>query len=346
MENEINAVVLNTKNELVSCAFPRFHSIYNPDSENIDWFSAIAEEKIDGVLVIVFNYKGNVFVQTRESIIASNLIPGTDESYRQAVERILSKKFDNPFSPFRVGDGSEDFVWVFEFVSPKNNTVIRYEEEDLVLLSIIKKSLGQVELHRGIVDAFAKGYNFTRPRKFVVRSEEEAVSFHNEVNFPYGPGIVISDRRGKRVKLVSNTFKTMEKLTNQYVSEKQIAYAALTGFGDRLSMRFGRFADLLLLFDTTIREIAEDADDFWSANYQLSSGKEFAGRVKDYSMRGLLFSIWSGKVENYSGVLSWLTPKNVIEETKKRHILSYREALKNFNETMEVNNNVRREGAC
>lgn len=344
IEKETNAIVLDNDNNIVSCAFPRFRGLFDSRASQIHWESATGEQKLDGKLVMIYNHRGNTFIQTRESATASNIIPGTNETYSQAVRAVLTKKFGNPFSPFNTNKYSADLVWLFEFVSPKNNTVTMYEEDGLALLSVIKKSLGQTELKRHLAENFADDYNFTIPYRFAIRSEEEAIDLHNELNDPIGPGIVITDKRGKRVSLVSDVFKTIEKLTNPVVSEKQIATVALTGYAELLSNRFKSFADLLLLFDTTIHEIIDDLDNIWSFNKDILSRKVFAERIDDTEngeMKRILFKMRSGKVENFSDVLACLCSETLIEETKRRHRLSYNKIHREFKKFKEVSSNVR-----
>lgn len=338
MEKEINAILLDNDNEIVSCSFPKIFSLYSPNARKIDWNTAVAEEKLDGKLIMIYNHKGTVFIQTEESATAANPVPDTNVSYYEAIRNFLTKKFVKPFGPFN-GKACEKYVWIFEFISSKNNTVKTYGD-NLVLLGIIKKSMGQVELKSKFVDLFAEEYNFTRPQKFIVNSEEDAIKLHNEINNPYGPGIIITDKSTNRVKLVSNTFETIKRLTRDNVTEKHIAKAALTGFADDFYVRFEHYGDLLLLFDTTLNEIVEEIDNDWFFFKNSVSKKHFASQVSGNNYKRILFSMWEDKIEFFGDVLPFISAEELILETKRRHKLSYERAYDKFSKSMEVKSNV------
>jgi len=125
--------VWNLKGELVSASFPKFFNwgekpAITPPPQTLE--DARLVEKIDGSALIISKYKGNFMVRTRRTIDARGMEKNGDE-----VEILLTKY---PAIKELYPDWETwTFSLIFEWVSPRNQIVIRYTEPDLFLVGAV-----------------------------------------------------------------------------------------------------------------------------------------------------------------------------------------------------------------
>lgn len=320
IENEARALILDKNAEVVSISFPRFFNAHEPHAASIDWNTAIAERKHDGSLVVVYNHKGNYFIQTRRNAVAGGSVyGGTVSNYYEMVFEVLSSKFSDPFGPFKRFDPRGDYCWVFEIVSPLNRIVTLYEETDVVLLAAVNKRQLR-EMNSDHVSKFASDNGFTRPTMCKVNSVEEVVQICEGLDELH-EGFVVRDSLGNRIKIKNRAYTRIGRAVNAggETSPKHFAEITLRGDAEEFKSYFGGYKEIIGLMQNVLQDIFREVNEIWLANRDIPSRKEFAEVVLKYRLSDILFKLRSGKIKNVDEASKFIKAKFLVEETKLRH---------------------------
>jgi T4 RnlA family RNA ligase len=112
-------------------AFPAFHKFFNWRENPYTDFSigddeiVVAQEKIDGSLIHPIVVEDRLFVKSKTSFLSEHA-----EAGKELLEND-DKKRSLVFDLYKDG-----FVPLFELIGPGNQVVVRYDEDDLVLLAV------------------------------------------------------------------------------------------------------------------------------------------------------------------------------------------------------------------
>lgn len=133
-------------------AFPAFHKFFNWKENPYSDFPIeddevlVVQEKIDGSLIHPIVVDDNLFVKSKTSFLSEHA-----EAGRKLLERDDRRK-NLVFDLYQDG-----FVPLFELIGPKNQVVVKYDRDDLVLLSVRNIYNGRY-LAPGEVEKIAKDY--------------------------------------------------------------------------------------------------------------------------------------------------------------------------------------------
>jgi len=295
---------------VISFSFPRFFNYRENPEDIIDWETARAEVKHDGSLIVIYNHRGNWFIQTRQSANAEGTLNGNNYiTYNKAVVSLLEQKCkNNPFEYFR-----DHYCYVFEFVSPLNRIVTPYSENDLYLLSIFNKRT-LTECDSWIVDDVAKEFNFSRPGVFDVNNADDVSKLFSDLN-DLDEGFVIVDSYKNRIKMKNIRYLSIAKTINagNKVSPKNFADIVLTGETDEILTYFPEFKKQIGFFEDTLKMIEKDLETIWRNNRDKKSQKEFAISIKNHPFSGVLFDLRSCKISNINEGIRKIKPKAIVE---------------------------------
>lgn len=133
-------------------AFPAFHKFFNwrenpyTDFPIEDNEPVVVQEKIDGSLIHPLVVEDRLFVKSKASFLSEHA-----EAGKELLERDDKKK-SLVFDLYKDG-----FVPLFELIGPKNQVVVRYDQDDLVLLAVRNIYNGRYVPLEG-VEKIAKDY--------------------------------------------------------------------------------------------------------------------------------------------------------------------------------------------
>lgn len=141
---------------LISASFPKFFNLGEkpdiyPNPEKFKDWNII--EKIDGSTLIVSKYNNELIHRTRGTFDASNLENGYE------IET-LKQKYPNVFKSI-----DENYSYIYEWVTPNNQIVIKYTEPELYLIGIINHSNYNLTNQKSL-DEFAKALGVKRPKRY------------------------------------------------------------------------------------------------------------------------------------------------------------------------------------
>ena len=107
----------------VCVPFFKFGNYGEPYADDIDWNTARVQEKIDGSLIKVWNYKGEWRISTNNTINAETAkTNNNDDTFLNVFNRAWSQT-GKQFSEL-----NPDYTYMFELVSPQTRVVIPYGE--------------------------------------------------------------------------------------------------------------------------------------------------------------------------------------------------------------------------
>ena len=146
---EANGLILNTNGDIVSMGFKRFYNVHKSHAALISWKNAKAQLMDDGTLVVIYYYKGNWNIQTKERVNGDQSMRDSKITIRLAVTEVFKAMFNNrPFSPFD-GFPNKDMCYVFEYVSPYNKIITPYSDSSVILLGVVnKKDLREIKCRK------------------------------------------------------------------------------------------------------------------------------------------------------------------------------------------------------
>lgn len=197
----------NAKGELISAGFPYFpnwgeNEKHFPTPKTLNDSSIY--EKMDGILLIVSQYKNHRIVRTKNLLDAEQL-PGANEI------RSFKEIYINRLADYFIRNNSWNYSFLFEWLSPTNRLIVNYGNEPrFVLVGAIYNEnytfIGQKDL-----DIFANGIGLERPSKRGANSIEDLI---NDVSkWDTSEGVVVMSYAGENIhKIKSNWYLSKLKI--------------------------------------------------------------------------------------------------------------------------------------
>ena len=273
---EWNDVTLNCRGliadgegNIVARPFKKFFS-YEQLNGVLPEENFIVEEKLDGSMLIAFNYKGQLITSTRGSFVSDQAKKG--------------KELLGTFLPM------ENYTFIFEVIYPENRVVVNYDFSGVVLLSVWE---GNQEFTADMRDKFAKYYKFRKPKVYrYFKSVEEMLSYEK----PNLEGFVLHYETGERVKIKLADYKRLHRLITG-VSEKTVWEAMRNGTVEQM---LEGTPDEFYNFVEEVREILQTRYDVIEAaakDYFVDLGdrKANAMHYQHFQYPSILFNMLDGK---------------------------------------------------
>lgn len=293
---ECRALVLEVGTwEVVARSFPRFFNAGEcpDDDKKFDWSSFTAEDKEDGSLMSLFNYRGSWLVTTRGSFALGEIQQGSGKVWEEAFYDALPN--EKGLDYLHLGH-----TYVFEFCSRMNKVVRDYPEPTLFLLSAFHNKTG-VEASEHICDSVAGYLGVKRPSRFCAQSFSDIVELVNNASEPTFEGYVLRDRHGTRLKVKNPSYVALHHLKDNgnVFAAKNLVPLLLKG----------EHAEVLAAFPEAAEKLADVAEKLggavgrmkmaWDAAKGARTQKEFALVVTKLGgpLKALLFDARKKGVE-------------------------------------------------
>jgi hypothetical protein len=235
-ENKIfRSSIWNEQGELVSASFPKFvnwgeNPITFPVPDSLE--NCVVTEKLDGSLLIVSKYKGEIIFRTRGTFDAFKLPNGLELAYFFSKYPWIEKILKN----------SEETIsksYLFEWVSPTNKIILNYgSEPDWYLIGVVEHFNYSLATQADL-DLLAKIFNCKRPNKFTFIGKN---SLLDEVSLWKGKeGVCVYSNNDQTIHKVKSTWyltlhrlkseiNNMTKLLDVYLSKDKPTYGDFKRF--------------------------------------------------------------------------------------------------------------------
>lgn len=302
---EARGVILDAENgfRVVRLAFYKFFNIDEPYAAQLDWYSAIATEKIDGSIMTVWYGRGGWRVSTN----------GTIDAYKAELAGVSPyKTFGELFDAAAKTSGlnydvlNPEFCYTFELVSPWNKVVLSYPEPALYHLST--RYLGE-DWENTEFEEIEVNIGVRKPKVYALNTEKEYRQC--VADMPEGhEGIVIRDAFYRRVKVKTPLYFELHRMSNNGVlnAERVVELIRANDYEEFLSY----FPEHRPYFES-VKRVLNDvpfilADiqtrvDGWKSRNQMRSESTrrrwFAEEVSIYQLKALYFKAYDGCLYAY-----------------------------------------------
>jgi len=197
--------------ELISAGFFKFPN-WGENPENFPVPTSLkgttVVEKIDGSLLIVSQYKGQLILRTRGTSDASKLNNGHElEIFRKQFVKAL--KWDTP--------DTWNVSLLFEWVSPEQKIILNYgEQPDWYIVGIVNHT--NYSLHsQSDLDMWGKNYGFKRPVTYTFPSVEELMT--NVEAWKGKEGVCVYSKDGQTIHKVKGAwYLAIHRMKEQFGS--------------------------------------------------------------------------------------------------------------------------------
>ena len=160
--------------------------------------------KMDGSLLIISKWKGNLIVRTRGTVDARRMENGHE------IDLLLAKY------PNILADNAEtwDYSLLFEWVSPANVIILTYPEPDIYLIGKVFHSNYQLETQDNL-DTLAQKLNVKRPEYFTFDTIPDMVKSIEALQDKEGIVIYFGENQNQLLKLKSISYLAKHRFKSQ-----------------------------------------------------------------------------------------------------------------------------------
>jgi len=127
---------------IVNIGFDKFFNYNEPNAHPIDLTKSFIQEKVDGSIIKVTLYRGEVLISTNGAINGMETdLPFPSSSFKTFGDLVMHLITQKRVNLEDILD--ERYSYIFELVGPHNHVVVPYPEDDLVFLGARDKQTGK-----------------------------------------------------------------------------------------------------------------------------------------------------------------------------------------------------------
>jgi len=247
-------------------------------------------EKIDGSLILLFNYKNIWRINTRGSFATGEL--GLGKSWQEIIWSHLDENHV-------LEHCNSDYTYVMEFVSMHNKIVRNYNGTYLYLLTIVHNETGKEESFEHC-DIIASLLNIRRPQRFAFKDSNSIQEFLKEIqgDDPTFEGVIAVDKNFNRIKFKTSTYVALHHLhdNGNLFSFKRLVPLLLLSNDivaekEEIGIYFPEAKERIEQIYQNICTEYQSLKSLWENNYQISNQKDFALKIKNHMFQGILFNM-------------------------------------------------------
>lgn len=220
ISKEARGLILDRKNNWNVLSFP-FLKFFNYEEDlacDIDWKSAEVFEKLDGTCSILYYFGGEWVMHTLGTVEGEGPVH---------IDDLLSVPFDGTFSDLffyawnevygekKLEELNEDYIYVFELMTPYNIVVKEHKEYKISLLTVRdRNTLDELPL------SYFEGEFYTPERFSFEDLNADTLKDNLEELPPDEEGYVVCDGDNNRVKLKNPAYVVRHKMKDSAVNKK------------------------------------------------------------------------------------------------------------------------------
>lgn len=275
---------------VVSRKFDRFFNYGEATDyyKDFDLGRSVIMEKADGSLIGVYNHKGKWYISTRGMAFAEGEHPmgGTFRDKVLEAFGMNENEFQSIFGVF-----NKSLTFVFEYTSPENRVVTKYEKPEMVLLSANdgEKEWDYETMYCNLVAYGVK--NIRKVKTYQASDMDAVVSLANSLP-DLQEGFVIYDPvSNKRMKVKSSLYVVAHAIRGNDVlpTKKNILNLLFTGELDEFVAYFPEWKGKAIQVEKEVDDALERLGLAWGFFRNIESQKDFAIAIKDVKHNGILF---------------------------------------------------------
>jgi len=287
---ESRGIVLDENDDwrVVSRAYCKFFNYGEPNAAEIDWATAVVQEKVDGSLCTVFEYAGAWHVATTGSPDASGPVNSSDTTFaalfRETLGLYLGEDWDTP--PWE----NPDWCYLFELTTPQNRVVVNYLTASLTLLGVRDRSSGQWVKTSDTVMAQVVPV----VREFPLQSFADIEATFDMMDPLQQEGYVVIDAQGHRVKVKHPGYVALHHMKDG-MTTKSVLEVIQRGEVPEVTAHFPELADSFNAVKAQYDTLAAEIDAAYLSIKDIETQKEFAAQALPFPYSAALFDLRKNK---------------------------------------------------
>jgi hypothetical protein len=305
---ECRGLILDEVDNWKAICFPyrKFHNYGQltliPD---IDWRHAEVQEKLDGSIMTLYNYKGEWQVSSSGVPNGDTPVEGYPFTFKDLFWKVwLELGYDiEIFSPCQ--------VYMFELMTPYNQVVVKINKNRLVMHGVRHMDTLKEYDPRSISDFLG----VDTPQTYPFTTLQEAIQATKAIKPEDGEGFVVCDANFNRLKIKSEEYVYASHLKESVGASMRNVIEAfqrneVAEVLAYLPQYEGMFDEVADRYDTLLNNATHE---YSMANGSSRDQKEFALLVKGFPFSGALFQYRAGKVSSIDEGLRKMSPDKLMQ---------------------------------
>lgn len=273
---ECRGIILNVDDnfEIVARPFDKFFNYGESFASEIDWNSAVVQEKMDGTLIILYHYGDGWNVATKGSLSAPD--------FADRVWAILPNFVD-------LSSLDPDYTYMLEFTAPDNRIVVEYSRPELTLIGIRHTREGfELDLDSPHAEPFYKVV-----RAFPLQNLAQIQEASRQLDAFKQEGFVVVDKYFNRVKIKSPRYVELHRLKD--VGSPRVALDLIrTGEHTEILLYFPELESIFKPLLQKWADLLENVVTDYAKYATIESQKDFALSIQHLRHKSALFQMRRG----------------------------------------------------
>lgn len=274
---ECRGLVLDTTDwSVVAKPFSRFFNYgeSREETNKFNWDKFFVQDKEDGSLIILYNYKGSWRVNTRGSF-GLGKVGESNFTWEELFYQTIDEKDLDCLE--------ENYTFVFELCTLFNKVVRSYPVAKSFLLSVFENSSCE-ELKQERVAQLARIFDWDAPSLHTFGSVEEIIGYLEDSKLEATfEGFVLADNNGNRIKIKNKNYLLLHRAKNNSkdgsYDKKYIIPLILKGELDEIKSIFSELKEEVDYYKSKIDEYYYSTYEVYQSLKHIESQKLFAKHV-------------------------------------------------------------------
>jgi len=286
---------------IIACPMFRFFNYGQGSAADIDFNNARLLLKLDGTMLIVYQYQDRWFVATRSRAEATipnenglNFTQLTD----MAIQEMSGDKSDN-LQKF-MKNAPKDNTYIFELTTPLNQVYCNYDKFFITLLAVRNNITLEEDFPDNHLIHFDKKYNLTTPEEYEISSLSSIVELVSSWNPKEKEGVVLRDNNFNRIKIKNPSYAAMSHLRDSLTtSTRNCIKIILLGKDDDIINDIPKFiANRIISLKEYIGKMKSIILKEYKEIKDIDNMKEFASKAEFTIWPAAMYSLKRNKVKD------------------------------------------------
>ena len=291
--NECRGLVLDEDNncDVVARGFDRFFNYGEPNAAEIDWATAVVQEKVDGSLCTAYEYAGAWHVATTGNPDAGGPVNDSAYTFAELFWETLGlyegEDWDTP--PWE----SPDWCYLFELTTPHNRVIVNHRAAGLTLLGVRDRVSGQwVQTSETVMARVVPVV-----REYPLQSFADIQSTFEGMDPLAQEGYVVVDAAGNRVKVKHPGYVALHHMKDG-MTPKSMLEVIQRGEVPEVTAHFPNLAEAFNAIKAEYDALALAIDTAYAPIKEIEMQKDFAAQALAFPYSAALFDIRRGRADN------------------------------------------------
>lgn len=272
---------------VVAKGFDRFFNVGEAleVTEKFNWNNFHAKTKEDGSYIMLYHYKDDWYVKTRNSF-GDGKLQDTNLTWKQLfLSTLKSSKWLYDFDKNNVG--------IFELCSVYNKVVRHYQEPQSFLLGVYNRHKRSIDYWCDELSQEMFGVNTPQTHYFSGLNEVENFITKKSNEDKTYEGLVLTDSNGLMLKIKSRTYLALHRMkgNDNVFRVKNLLPFVLTNETDELLAYYPEVESLYREVEAKVKQSFEELLEVYNNSQDIDNQKDFAMLVKNNPFSGILFGL-------------------------------------------------------